>query len=476
MAEHKQTAHRSTDQPATPLHTLPATRQVELVQSGELKFSDLLQHYIDRQKTLKPSLHAFSILEHERAAQDAAQFSQQAKSPFFGLITADKDLDSRKGSPNFRGSLTTSEEGQAADDRVTEALNAAQIVSTGRTQVPEFGLTGTAVNARFPWCNNPWNTNFGPGGSSSGAAAAVAAGLLPVAVASDAGGSARIPAASCAVIGFKPSRRFLPYDGLHDANKDSVHGTITRNVSDAALLFDAMLHQENHDQLFLMKWKQETPRELKILATTYSPWDETLNINLPKSFLKSFQDTISALQNLGHTVVKKDLGEFSGYPESFIRLWQKGASTIPLNASQEEQVLPFTSWLRTEGKKLSTETIAQDLQFMEDFEAWFDEATAEFDVILTPALGLAAQTHEWHDEGDPVRNFEKQCEYSPYSSYLNKVGNPAITLPVALGSEETAGIPISIQLVGKKGTDVQLLALAHQLEQHLQLSIPYPLD
>lgn len=456
----------------TDIHELNLVALRELLHSGELSAADVAEHYRARALSFNQELDAFSyIFEGPLPVANLAPGTGTSKALLAGVPTADKDLDSRIGTLTGYGSRTVSEQPSMKDDPITLAANAAGLVSIGKTAVPEFGLTGNSVNAVGSIAKNPWNTALGPGGSSSGAAVAVAAGLVPAALASDAGGSVRIPAASTGTVGFKPSRQLLPFNGLRELNRNTVHGPVARTVSDAALFLDALLLPESELSTAPLYQASVRPKPGKIAVSTWSPWSEVMDIGLDPEVSQNLSDTVAQLQAAGFEVEELPTPQFEGYGYAFLMLWQYTASQIVIDPEREELLLPFTQWLRTQGRSHPAKEREAAHKILHRFEKVVQDASAPYDAVLTPGLALLPQTLEWHDEAEPERNFEKQCQYAPYSSPISMAGLPAITLRSGWSSE---GLPLTVQLVGKFRAEAELVSLAAAAEAVLDIPFSLP--
>ncbi|MGB3413818.1 MAG: amidase [Microbacteriaceae bacterium] len=464
------------------LHRLSLLEQSELITQQEIRSTELVSHYLKRIEEFNPQLGAFTTVTADSAREQSATFDASASdSPLHlrllaGVPSADKDLDNRIGVPTSYGSLTAKREPATKNDGITEAANAAGLISLGKTHAPEFGLSGHALTRLNYICRNPWDLGTDPGGSSSGAAVAVSAGLVPAALASDAGGSIRIPASTTGVVGIKPSRQFFDFDGRREMNRNSVHGTIARSLGDAALLLDALKHPNvpKTQAVFLNainRPKAVSAQPRRIAIADYTPWRETFRIELPTELQADFERSTKALKATGHEVIPIEIPEFEGFGKAFTMLWQKSAANISVSLADEPLLTDFTRWLRSEGNSYSAEEVAKSIRLMEEFECFFQDALDGYDALMTPALGLLPQKISWHDDTDHYNNFVKQCEYSPYTSFVNMAGLPAIVLPTALN---ISGLPMSIQLIGKLNQEEPLIELGGQFERELGWGPRFP--
>ncbi len=388
------------------------------------------------------------------------------------MPSADKDLVARAGVPTRYGSRAFADYVPEASDPLAVALDGAGSISLGKTSTPEFGLTGYTESEIAPPTRNPWDPETGAGGSSGGAAVAVATAQLPAATASDGGGSIRIPAATVGVVGLKPSRGRLPIaNGLDSPGGLSVAGPIARSVEDAAYLLDALWSSgpRRHATTapgggpFVMSARRDPDAPMRIGATLVTPWDGWTDTSLDPRALAAYELAARALSGAGHDVGEA-AWEPAGYPELFTNIWKASAAGVPVADDRlDATVAPFTAWMVRQGRALSAETVIGAYQAATAFERATIEAFSPYDAVLTPALAMEPQRIGWASRGtDPMENFARQCSYSPHTSFVNVAGLPAITVPV---TSEPGERPWSVQLIGRPGGESAIIALAAQLER-----------
>ncbi|MEI3866161.1 amidase [Microbacterium sp. CCNWLW134] len=423
-------------------------------------------------------LGAFVEVTAERALEQAARRDAAAPAgPLWGIPIADKDLVARAGVPTRYGSRTRVDFVPTASDPLAAALDRVGAVSIGKTSTSEFGLTGyTEPLEGGAWARDPWNPAHGAGGSSGGAAVAVAAGVLAIAPGSDGGGSIRIPAATVGVVGLKPSRGRLPLgSGLDAPDGLAVAGPIAGTVEDAAFFFDALCGLAPYDfsvraadsPPFLPATAADPPR-LRVGVTTVSPWDDDLEIAVDPAAIGALDEAARSLASEGH-VVEDAAWRPHGYGPLFRVLWRASAARIPLTDDDLRMVEPLTAWLVREGRALDARGLLGALAEARVFERETIAAFAPYDVVLTPALAQTPRPIGWYDRDDPERGFAQQVEYAPFSSFVNVAGLPALVLPLVMA----AGHPVSVQLIGRPGGERTILAAAAQLER-LRGALPRP--
>ncbi|MCG7418101.1 amidase [Microbacterium sp. ACRRU] len=461
----------------TRLHDLSLVDQARALRDGSLDPGALAAHYLNRIERFA-DLGAFAEVTGAAALERASTLAAAAPAgALWGVPSAEKDLVARAGVPTRYGSRARADVIPRTSDALAEAMDAAGAVSLGKTSTSEFGLTGFTEPLIHAPARDPWRTEAGAGGSSGGAAVAVAAGLLPAAVGSDGGGSIRIPSATVGVVGLKPSRGRLPLgSGFDSPDGLSVTGPIARTVEDAGFLLDALVG------LAPFRYATAAPgggpfvdaarrpaEALRIGATTVSPWDDDENIVLDPAARRAFDTAAAWLSDAGHGVAEADWHPV-GYPELFRVLWRASAARIPLTDADMELVEPLTAWLVAEGRALPAPDLLGGLTEARAFERRTISDFSHVDAVLTPALAQSPRPVGWYAGHDPERTFAMQVEYAPYSSFVNVAGLPALTLPVEM---DATGHPVSVQLIGRPGGEATLLSLGAELEAR-RGPLPHP--
>jgi amidase len=462
------------------LFELTALDHWRALQRGDISPVELTEHYLDRIDRLNPGLGAFVTVTAE-AAVERARFveTRVAKTaPLWGLPFGDKDLQLRAGVPARLGSRLMRDNVPEASDLLVQALDTAGGVSLGKTNTPEFGLPAYTESLAAPPARNPWNRELGAGGSSGGAAVAVAARMLPFAPGSDGGGSVRIPAAACGLVGVKPSRGRIPAaSGLDSPGGLAVAGPLARTVADAALLLDAMIAPDGGQpvhpfavrapgggQLLGAAIRGEGRYQLGVMTT--SAWDDAYEITVVPEALAALAAAVDGFAGMGHGIEQTALEPDPSYAPAFRALWQLSAARIPADTPEQERLLePLTRWLMHRGRALTGRAVAEALSTLAAYERSFIKQLSAFDAVLTPALAMTPRPVGWFDAEDGERNFAQQVQYTPFTSMVNVSGLPAITLPVSQSAE---GVPMGVQLIGRPGGEATLLALGAQLERRLR--------
>lgn len=456
---------------ASELHELSATALQGLLSGGEITPTDVAEHYLGRIES-SPDLGAFVLVTPDEARQSCANLeamSPERRPPLWGIPQADKDLANRKGLPTLYGSaavqafLADHPEVVASQpsDPIVKLADEIGLVSLGKTNTPEFGLYGYTESQVAPPALHPLDPSFGAGGSSGGAATAVAAGLLPWAIGSDGGGSVRIPAATVGLVGLKPTLGVIRGDRTEPEAGGVVNGPLARSSEDTALLFEAMAGKAPGSITETLDLKIGP---LRLGYATDSPWNPTYEFSEDPYGLEALDAGLNQLARLGHQVVGTLSLADRQYGNIFLRSWQLAAANIP-EWLDVALMNPVTQWLIEAGRSFTDEQKAKNQADKAAFAVRCARRLQDVDVLVTPALGLPPQLVGWHSE-IPEENFRDQCAYSPYTSFVNVLGWPAITVPVTWLPYGDSGqtLPFGIQLVGKPGDDALLLQLAHQLE------------
>jgi amidase len=463
------------------LHHLSAVEQLDWLRRGDVTPTELAAHYLERINRLNGDVGAFTTVTARAALERAASVTVtgQKALALWGLPSAEKDLWARRGVATGYGSRLFEGHVPDASDEIVDTLDASGAVSLGKTSTPEFGLSSYTESLVAPPARTPWDLGRGAGGSSGGAAVAVAAGLLPVALGSDGGGSVRIPAAATGLVGLKPSRGRIPSgSGLASPGGLVVAGPVARSVADAALMLDALTGPSPwsvgppslNDGPYLGAAIRGEGR-FQIGVLTSSPWDDSYEISIAPEATDALMLAIRELDALGHGIDDVFLESNEGYSAAFRTLWQVGAAGIPAEGTQLTLLEPLTRWLVERGRSLGAQDLGAALRWLSAFERDIIRQFEGFDAVLTPSLALTPRPIGWYDSEDGENNFAQQVKYTPFTSFVNVAGLPAITLPVA---QTESGLPMGVQLIGRPGREDVLLSIGAQLERRLQWHRRHP--
>jgi amidase len=455
------------------LHDLSALEQAAAVRSGETSSVELVAHYADRIARHDDAVGAFVTLTLDTARARAADADRavaagEALPPLHGVPIAIKDLNFVEGVPTKLGSKAFEDFVAPFSDHVVDKLAAAGTISLGKTNTPEFGLpcyTETEVAAP---ARTPWDLSRSAGGSSGGAGAAVAAGLVPFAQGSDGGGSVRIPASVCGLFGIKVSRGRISRGPLQgDITGLAWDGPLARTVRDAAALLDAMAGPMPGDPHWapppagsFLSAADVRPGRLRI-GRTRAPVVAAAEVH--PHVVEAYDAATELLVELGHEVVDIAPPYDASLTPSFEILWSVSAAGVPVPPDREELLLPLTRWLRERGRAMTATQFTGAVGALQAATRRGIAATAQYDVLLTPTLAQPPVPLGWFREaGDAAEEFERMKRWTPFTAVFNMTGQPAVNVPLHWSPD---GLPIGVMLVGRPADEATLISLSAQLEE-----------
>lgn len=449
----------------TELHDLTALEQGELVRRREVSPLELTEHYLERADRLD-SVGAFVTLTPDRARERAASL-EPGESPLHGVPTAIKDLNLTAGVRTTFGSAAFADFVPEVSDGVTLSLEAAGLVSLGKTNTPEFGSPCYTESDVAPPAVTPWDRGRTAGGSSGGAAAAVAAGLVPVAQGSDGGGSIRIPASCCGLVGLKPSRgRISGYPMYGDPVGLAVAGPLARTVRDAAALLDVLAGRRPGDPSwapepsgpFLAACDRE-PGRLRV-ARFVEP--VIAQVAVDPECVAAWEDASALLESLGHEVVDIAVPLPPEAVPVFETCWSVLTALSVVPPDRRHLLRPLTRWLTERGNAVSGPGFGLAIGEMRRFAAAALTMLAPYDAVLTPTLATPpVAVGALRDDDDPAADFEAQKAFTPWTSAWNVTGMPAVSLPLHWTPD---GLPVGVMLAARPAEEELLLSLAAQIE------------
>ncbi len=458
-----------------------ATDLAALVARREVTADELLASAIEQVARLDPELHAIAQTFYDRArAQIAAGVPA---GPFAGVpfLVKDSVID-LAGTPIsgvhrwFGGAISPT------SSTLAQRHAAAGLITLGKTTIPELSLSFTSEPAAFGPARNPWDVARSPGGSSGGSAAAVAAGIVPMALGTDGAGSIRVPAAHCGLVGFKPSRMRTPFgpavaEGL--GGMSSIHG-LTRSVRDSAALLDATAGPEPGDPYAVPSparpfadEARRDPQPLRIAYTTASP----LGGPVDPEIVAAVEGAAALCAALGHDVAEAapayDIAALVAAWRLIAGVTARGAVTRAARLTGADpfaQLEPVNAaWLREAGAA-SASDYAAAIVTVQQIGRSMGTFFAEWDVLLTPVTAaVAPPLGELAGAGLDVDTFNRKFwAHAPFTCVFNASGGPAVSLPLG---RSAAGLPIGVHVGADFGADGLLFALAGQLER----ARPWPL-
>jgi amidase len=459
----------------TRLHDLTALEQAAAVRAGEVTPTELVEHSLARIEALDGGLGAFLTVTPERVLTAARSAETRLAEggdlpPLLGVPTAIKDLNNTAGIRTTFGSRAMADFVPADDDAVVTKLAAAGTISLGKTNTPEFGFPCYTDNDLVGPARCPWDTTRLAGGSSGGAAVAVAAGFVPFAQGSDGGGSIRIPAGINGLFGIKPTRGRIsnaPYGA--DVTGLGTNGPLARTVRDAAAMLDAMAGPVLGDPAWapplppgetFLGSADRAPGRLRIGRFLQSAMPD---VQLDPDVTAAFEDASALLAGLGHHVEDVPAGLLG--PDvlaSFERVWALSGTTLPVPPERVGELRPLTRELRARGLAMSAQAAMESMIALRLFSRRFLQATAGFDVLVAPICTMTPRPLGWFDaDGDGAEDFERNKRYAAFTALFNVTGQPAVSVPLYWTA---GGLPIGTMLVGRPADEATLLALSAQVE------------
>lgn len=475
---------------------LDAVGMSALLKNKEVNGQELLEASFDRLDQMEPQLNAFTETRREKAQQ---VLTHTPAGDFAGVPMALKNISQAlKGEKLTAGSKLLKDMKAAQDSHLTSKLRSAGFTFVGHTNTPEFGLKNISEPELYGASRNPWNPDYSPGGSSGGSAAAVASGIVPIAGASDGGGSIRIPASFTGLFGLKPTRGRMPVGpgAGRQWQGASIDFVLTKTVRDSSAMLDLLQTVQPaaafQTPLFPGKYFEEMnrdfPRPLKIAFTVESPVGTPVSEDARLAVMK----TVKWLEQQGHEVEERSNGVDgvnlmrdyylmnSGEMALLVRNLQKGAGR-----ELTENDMEIESWLLSQaGLKVSAADYSASLASWDAAAAKMALLHESYDFYITPATAFAAPkvgelTHSRESRAELLGNWEgaatmaaqqqiiydmflPSLTYTPYTQLANLTGQPAMSLPVHVTEE---GLPLGVQVMAGKGQEHLLLQLARQIEQ-----------
>ena len=451
-------------------HDLTALEQAAAVGRGELSSVELVEHHLHRVDALGDTVGAFVTVTPERAreaARAADAVPAEERGPLHGVPTAIKDLTLTAGVRTTFGSAAFADFVPPVDADVVRFMAAAGLVSLGKTTTSELGCSLYSEGLVAPPARNPWALAYTAGGSSGGAAAAVAAGLVPVAQGSDGGGSLRIPASLCGLVGYKPSRGLVSGGPLgFGAFGLPTNGPLGRTVADVAALLDVMAEPVPGEPYLppaapARRLPARGPRRRRPAGcgSVASPRPMLADEPVHPDCVAAVDRAAELLAAAGHEVVEvpAPLG-----PEAwplFETIWYVLA-LAPVPAERDADLLPLTRFLRDRGAaRRRRPADGRSRPSCRRRYAAASARTAGCDLLLCPTLAAPQAAVGAFAARGPAEDFDRQRRFSPYCAIFNVTGDPSVSLPIGRTAD---GMPVGVLLTGRYGEDVRLIAAAAQ--------------
>lgn len=457
------------------------------IKSKDVSPVEVVAHYLQKVDERNAPLNAMIWRRDDELKEEAKELEARIRrgdelGPFAGVPIPIKDLTEVNGHPTTHGSRLARHKIGRYDSTAVTSLKKAGFLLMGRTNSPEFGTLPVTENELHGPTRNPWNTARTPGGSSGGAAAAVASGMAPIAHASDGGGSIRIPASCCGLVGLKAARARIPKgpfisETMHGFSTD---GCVSLTVDDTAALLDVLAFRDMNawygvpppETPFLDQARRDPPR-LRIGYTLHGP----IKTPVEPAVAEAVHKAADALRSIGHDVYEAQpdwdkTGEQLAH--DFITIWASGSAYLDFPDYSELEEL--NAGLRAICQKQSTMEYVKAVIRMQLFSRQVVESWGrDFDVLLTPTMAMEPPPIGWifeTGEKDPEKLLWRCTEMVPFTGWANVTGQPAISLPTHVSA---SGLPVGVQLVGAPYAEGRLLQLGNQLERAIQWVTRLPL-
>ncbi|MDP1632238.1 MAG: amidase [Caulobacter sp.] len=448
-----------------------------LVKTGEVSPAELVEAAIERIERHNPALNAVVHKAYDEARKVAA--GRLPDGPFRGVPFLIKDLGAQvKGWPRTSGSNYAHIAADAEDSVLIRRYRESGVVLLGKSNTPEYGIPGVTQSERLGPCGNPWNPEHIAGGSSGGAASATAAGMVPMAHASDGLGSIRIPAANCGLVGMKITRDRTPICEVTDgAMGFSVHHVVSRTVRDSAAMLDATGYAQPGDPFAppqkdgpYLDEVSKNPGKLRIAWSNETPSGRPMGDEM----LAATQRTVDTLRALGHEVFEMGLGidyrllyraQGMVSAPNFAATMQRRADILGREPEPGE-LGPLAQRAWDVGRRISGQQALWGWQQLRLMNIQILERFQNFDVFLTPTMSHPSPRIDWLDPlaGD-LKEFDKR-QAATYGTTppFNFTGQPSLSLPLW---QSEANLPLGMMFTGRFGDEATLYRLAGQLEKEL---------
>ncbi|MDL0430384.1 amidase [Marinobacter sp. TBZ242] len=465
--QHPQTLHTFSDDL---LGQYDATALAALIRDGHISPDEALEATLSRARLAEPFIHGLVTPIPDERSKPIVKEAASVKTgtgTFAGVPTVIKDNTDIKGFPTTHGTAAIRPDQATGTSPFARQLLAQGLVCFGKSTLPEFGFNATTEPAHDTPTRNPWNLQFSAGASSGGSAVMVAAGVVPIAHANDGGGSIRIPAACCGLVGLKPTRgRLIDNDAAKSLPINIVSdGVVTRSVRDTANFYSAAEHYFRNPKLPpIGKVEGPSARSLKIGLVMDSinghPTDTATR--------EAVESTARALEKLGHTVEPVDVPVASSFPEDFALYW--GMLAFGVRSNGRRLIHPSFDKSRVDGLTLGLDKAFRKQFYRLPATLWrlhrshhdYARAMAGYDAVLTPVLGhTTPEIGYLSPTVDFDSLFDRLTRYVSFTPLANATGAPAIALPANLNHHN---LPVSVQLMGRHGGERTLLELAFALE------------
>ncbi|MFZ0476453.1 MAG: amidase [Halobacillus sp.] len=449
------------------LHDLDGIGQRRLIEENKLQPEEIVNHYKAMINRKNPELNAVVHKTFEESA------NINGNGMFRGLPFLIKDLNAMKGYPLSYGSKIMDGFKASADDEIVRRYKQAGLTILGKTNTPEFGFTPATESVHLGFAKNPWNHNYSPGGSSGGAAAAVASGMVPFAHGSDGGGSIRIPASNCGVFGLKPTRGRTPFSMR--LNSFAVSHALTRSVRDSAALLDVLEGPQMGDLFatpaYEKPYTEVIKEELGTLKVGYlADFGELMDI--APDVQQAVNETAHLLESLGHHVeVAYPDFDLHRFMDAYVTVWVLGGALAVQDAARMNGKDPsaqnlerMLSTLIDKASRFTAMEYEQARMFLASESEKVHRFFENYDVLLHPVTSKSALPLGCYngEENTIDEILAVSAQYAHLSPIANVTGQPAMSVPLHWNDQN---VPIGSHFMAKFGDEATLFKLAAQLEE-----------
>ena len=450
----------------------PAIEQAAMIRRGDVSPTDLVECYLTRIEELNPKLNSYVTVaadfarEHARAAEARLASGGDDLPPFLGVPISIKDLNDTAGIVSTHATAAWHDRVPDHDDEVVARCKTAGFVFLGKTITPEFGPLNISEPPAYPPGRNPWDPERSCGGSSGGAAAALAAGMCPISQGSDGGGSIRNPSSWCGVFGIKPNRGRV--SAAPDAQQHfSINGPLARTVADGAALLDAMAGPATGDAWWAPPFERPLVEEVGVdpghLRIAFHEHPGVEPDACAPGNRAAVRDTVKLLEEMGHTVEE---ALPPGYGEDVV---MSSSMIFAANHAAEAELAPYPPletldpWMRTlveMGRLVPAVEYVKAMAGLQEMSrrtvAFFDD----YDLFVAPTVaGPPPVVGAMGGVG--IEDVMKFWALTPFTALWNTTGQPAVSLPLA---HDEAGMPVGVQIVGRPADEATLVRVSAQLE------------
>lgn len=450
------------------LGTLDAVGIAKAIKTKKVSAAEATEAAIQRAEKVNGELNAIVFKTYDSAREKA---KTPKDSLLFGVPTFIKDNEKVKDVPTQMGTGAFKAKPAKRNSHFVDQFLSTGVISLGKSSLPELGLICSTENPKWGITRNPWNSDHTTGGSSSGSAAMVASGVVPIAVANDGAGSTRIPASCCGLVGLKPTRdRLIGFDGSGILPVNiGYEGVLTRSVRDTAIFYAAAEKHYCNSKLPELGYVQN-PNKKKLKILTFENIAAGKIGHADADTYNAIEKTATLLQSLGHEVERTALSididaispHFLNYYGLFAFLYSR-LSRVLFEAKMDiSQLEPFSTGLAQQFRK-NIFSIPKSLKLLKQAAATIESNFEKYDLIMTPVVSQEVTKIGYFDVTLPYEEISRRAvSFAPYTGLQNISGAPAISLPLGTSSN---GLPIGIHFSAQTGQDKLLLEFAYEMEQ-----------